>query len=216
MNKKIFTPLAILIILLVIAAIIGVTLWIYSEKEKVLPQDETADWETYKNEEYGFEVKYPPNLIINFKNLGFISGSDYLGTRDFNFLIYDPKIEPSYGGPVSDLTGNPIWLYDGYNFAFFSGESAREHLSNYREHLSNYSEITKVGKNYSPPIQETTVRVLGNSYPFYYKPPSNLPNTDKTSYWFTSFPLENTSVIVTGNYDWTILNQILSTFKFLE
>jgi len=60
MNKKIFTPLAILIILLVIAAIIGVTLWICSEKEKVLPQDETADWNTYRNEEHGFEFQYPP------------------------------------------------------------------------------------------------------------------------------------------------------------
>jgi len=28
-------------------------------------QDETADWKTYKNEEYGFEVKYPEDWLKN-------------------------------------------------------------------------------------------------------------------------------------------------------
>ena len=47
MNKKIPTPLAILIILLVIAVIIGVALWICPEKEAVLLQDEIVSLETY-------------------------------------------------------------------------------------------------------------------------------------------------------------------------
>jgi len=46
MNKKIPTPLGILIILLVIAVIVGVVLWLCPEKETALPQNKTTDWKT--------------------------------------------------------------------------------------------------------------------------------------------------------------------------
>jgi hypothetical protein len=84
MNKKIPSTIGIGIIL-IIAIIIGLFFWIQSQS-KIGPtgmpvQDEinteqeinTANWQTYQNEEYGFEIKYPKdwklekNSGINFK-----------------------------------------------------------------------------------------------------------------------------------------------------
>jgi len=69
MNKKIPIPLAILIIVLVIAAIIGIAILacpkIPKSNSYVQTQNETADWQTYRNEEYGFEIKYPSNFIVD-------------------------------------------------------------------------------------------------------------------------------------------------------
>ncbi len=57
MNRA-FSKILILIILIVLA-VGGYFAWQYfgAPEEKV--KDETADWETYRNSEYGFTFKYP-------------------------------------------------------------------------------------------------------------------------------------------------------------
>ncbi len=75
-TKKSKTWLWILIGVLVAAVLVGWVVWTYQKtineteklalEQKVLnlqkqvQEDETADWQTYKNEEYGFEIKYHP------------------------------------------------------------------------------------------------------------------------------------------------------------
>jgi len=70
MNNQAFSKIWVVIILIILIAG-GIFVWQYfgapeetemSEKEAV--KDETADWETYRNEEYGFEVRYPINFFI--------------------------------------------------------------------------------------------------------------------------------------------------------
>ncbi len=174
--------------------------WQYPARE---PSDELSDWKTYRNAEYGIKLRYPTNFIIDFDSRGFISGSDYYGKRDFNFLIYDPSIEPSAPGFGKDKE------YDGYNFAIFSGKAATNHLKNKQN-------IINSGKDYSPPVQSYQIEIGGQKHSLYYIPPSDLPNTVKRPWWFISFPLKNgCTMIVTGNYNQNILNQILSTFEFL-
>src|SRR3989344_8749741 len=36
----------------------------FSEPTTPAPVNQIADWETYRNEKYGFEVKYPPNWVV--------------------------------------------------------------------------------------------------------------------------------------------------------
>ncbi len=71
LDKRISTPVGILIIILVAILAGGIMAWQYLElqKEEAKMQeikvpneevkDETTSWKTYSNEEYGFEVRYP-------------------------------------------------------------------------------------------------------------------------------------------------------------
>lgn len=54
------------IVLVVIIAVLGGLLWQANQNtQDVLPPllDETADWNTYRNEEYGYEIEYPHNVF---------------------------------------------------------------------------------------------------------------------------------------------------------
>ena len=68
-NQKGIAPI---IIILVLVAIIGggTLVWqnFSAQKEEVkvpenIVKDETTDWQTYRNEEYGFEMKYPEDFL---------------------------------------------------------------------------------------------------------------------------------------------------------
>ena len=61
MSQKGFSKVFIIIILAAIIAFAGVLVYQRNQppQEQAQPADETADWQTYRNEEYGFEVKYP-------------------------------------------------------------------------------------------------------------------------------------------------------------
>jgi len=62
----------ILIIVILALIVIAETFYLLKQEEKIpeikLPEkvvkDETADWKTYRDEEYGFEIRYPEDILF--------------------------------------------------------------------------------------------------------------------------------------------------------
>jgi hypothetical protein len=78
LNKGISTSLAFTIIIVLVALVCGGILtyqyyWLPKEAVKKseieTPKDETTNWQTYRNEEYGFEMKYPVDWEVNAEKL---------------------------------------------------------------------------------------------------------------------------------------------------
>ncbi|MFH1899839.1 MAG: PsbP-related protein [Patescibacteria group bacterium] len=73
MNKGI-TPIAIILIIIGVLAVGGGIYYYQTQTEPIIsqstptpsstPQDETANWQTYRNEKYGVEFKYPADYEI--------------------------------------------------------------------------------------------------------------------------------------------------------
>lgn len=85
-SKGISTSVGILVIVIFALLAVGILSWQWSDLKKVEmpeikapeeilpplppgeeipPEEETADWKVYRNEEYGFEVRYPGGWSIN-------------------------------------------------------------------------------------------------------------------------------------------------------
>ena len=80
LNKKISTLVGILIIVLVAVIAGGILAWQYfGIPEKKETGNETADWKTYRNEDFGLEFKYPENWEV-------VNESKYQRTA-----CYDPE-----------------------------------------------------------------------------------------------------------------------------
>src|SRR4030042_1906913 len=117
-NKGISTPIALTIIIVLAVILAGGTLgyqYYYLPKQEVeeeiseeeeiskneISKDETSDWKTYTNEEYGFEIKYPEDFIVDEKYIYNISSG--LSASGSSVL---PGV--SFSVPVTYTTGTNL------------------------------------------------------------------------------------------------------------
>jgi len=97
---------------------------------KFIEKDETADWKTYRNEEYGFEMKYPEywnNIIVN-------ENRDFLNEESAVTFLFENFPERSNSRFVGYSEGINIKIYsknyscgpDEYNCAIYNCEEGFE------------------------------------------------------------------------------------------
>ena len=106
----------IVLVLIVLVGVGGIGYWMYKNGQiKVTPsqnqQQNTltttpapqipSDWKTYRNEEYGFEFKYPSNLYYE-------DNPEFPGGNSISFFSTGTKASYGFG----DAKGNEIFVFD--------------------------------------------------------------------------------------------------------
>lgn len=152
MNKKI----VIAIVLLVVA---GFAAYL-SQKPKEIEEIDTSGWQTYKNTEYRYEMKYPADWVVNetkysqeelemwVKYISFKNG-------DYHLIFLLNKIDERFntgrtGISAGDFENIGVWNIEGINVKirelvykdktreiFFSGRNNLYNLSGYFSYLGN-------------------------------------------------------------------------------
>lgn len=219
LNKKISTRIGILIIVICVFIFGGILAWQYYEmaKEKVetpgvegpegTVKDETADWETYRNEEYGYEMKYPKDWhVFSFKALDVFSVS-FLNLPKEQFQEEIDKVKKS---------GKDIHEHEFENIYKLDILIKNEQIDNYleRQELAakvrgmNFSkEKIRIGKNEVYKMSMTTTDEAKKGSETYYKTFFNQKNIYLIS---TGFPRR------CNIEECEPFNSMLSTFRFLE
>lgn len=89
MKQKGIYPIVIILIIVGIL-VIASGAWYFYQKLFV-PENETADWQTYKNKEYGFEMKYPSFLDNGEPGCGISETEDTIFIGPLSLMFFDAQ-----------------------------------------------------------------------------------------------------------------------------
>ncbi len=179
-----------------------------------IPKDETADWKTYKNEEYGFEVKYP---------------KDWEVVEDSSILFFD---NPLYAKEYKLLEG-PGFSYKYKDYAWIDIGRYPEGV---RTSAGTVTKDTKIkdfvyklySKDHFVSVEETAIGDQ-EAFIFGYKPTwggdETILKSGENDYFQAYFKQNNDIIIISmwSGLEYmgykklvTAFNQILSTFNFIK
>ena len=209
MNRA-FSKILILVILVILIGG-GIFTWQYfgtPEEEVKTPEemteDETANWKIYRNEEYGFEIKYPLEIWPYDKEGVKLTFSPIEGIKDYVVVIQE-----SHFAELKN-TYSPFPFYGGLGIKVIKSpqkdpveelkeEMQASHLS--EEYIAQKIQEVIIGKN----ISATKVDLSNNKFEGY------------------NFYIKKEGDIIVISFDspgkiyyLEMFDQILSTFRFLE
>ncbi len=202
---KVFSKISIIIILIVLV-VGGIFAWQYfgTPEEKVV--DETADWKTYYNERYSIEFKYPKLWVLDEKNA---LAADH---PDQNRNFVQINVFNGVPGPQDESMSS---CQPGIATLVFQVGKLRESQQTFEEFVNFQIENPERGKppTVKPELIQTT---LGGHNAFEIK--DVYDSCEKDFYYVeqSSDRYMTISFIVDKNEDKLIINQILSTFRFIE
>lgn len=156
---------------------------------------DTRDWKTYRNEKYGFEMKYPKNLSIASESYR----SDFdNNTSEDEIILYDRNVEPSY--VHYGASGGKSVYHDGFAFGIYQNSEKITFMNKIKNDNHNYEndKAFQIGQQNGTHYYQGTL--IGPSYVAY-------------------FPVQDFFFLVyygngAGEYSQKVLESILSTLKF--